>query len=229
MAEFNRFALAYDAWIQRVNPPDYAYLLGAGWLPEQLEHAFDGGCGPGYLARFLAKRTRLVVAADLSPAMADLAQAYAKREGRTNIEILIADLEKLTLEPGSFDFVGSDCVLHDTRLEDSLPNLISLVRPGGRLFVRDLITHNKTRKASPFWQVAHTLRQTPAYLRRLGVADTLRVLAFDLNPEWVKHKCQGGDLTPGEFRATYQHHLPGCRIADYGWCMAAYWQAPAGS
>jgi SAM-dependent methyltransferase len=158
--------------------------------------------------------------------MLALAKDRMAQQRRTNIDFLCADLNDLPLLPASFDFVGSNCVLHDTPVAEALENLRRLVRPGGRLLVRDLVTRNPARATSPAWQVLRTFKQVPRYLRNFGLGDTLRLVSFEVRPAWVRHKCEGANPTPAALRSIFTRVLPGCTFADYGWALAAYWQAP---
>jgi SAM-dependent methyltransferase len=222
MALFDPFAREYSFWIERVNPPRYDALLD-DFLPPQLDLALDAGCGPGQLARYLARRAHTVLGLDISAAMIAIAREQTVFD---NVHFVVGDLNWLSLRMGTFDFVGSDCALHDTPLEETLPALMRLLRPGGRLVVRDLVTRCPTLTRLSVWQMLRTARQLPNYVRRFGPSDAKRVAAFELRPSWVRHRCESETTTPAQFRASYGRLLPGCRFMDYGWAMAGFWQAP---
>jgi len=223
---FDGFAEAFTEWAEAVNPKQYDAVLG-DLLPPRLEAALDVGCGGGLLALWLADRTTHVVALDVSPAMIRLAQDRVRAMARKNVVFLVGDAQAPPLAADSFDLVVSDTAIHDTNMEDSLPAIRALVRPGGRLVVRDIITHNHSRARSLTWQVLGTLRSIPRYLWRLGPAATLRVLRFELSPTWVRHRAEGAELTPDEFERVFSRHLPGCRFIHEPWFVTACWARAA--
>jgi magnesium-protoporphyrin O-methyltransferase len=84
------------------------------YLPADLTgmRLLDAGCGTGVLAVAAARRGATVVATDLSPTLADLAQERAPRDlGKGSIEYKVGDM----LDPalGIFDYVVSmDSLIH---------------------------------------------------------------------------------------------------------------------
>jgi ubiquinone/menaquinone biosynthesis C-methylase UbiE len=227
LAPFDAFAEEFDFWINRVNPPNYPSWLGS-FLPGRIGRALDAGCGAGTLSFYLANYAQRVIGLDLSPAMISLAARREKEHGAGRVELLLGDLNSLPFPAGTFDFIGSDSALHDTEIDSSLPRLRAMLRPGGRLAVRDLVTTRPRSARSQIWQVLRSLKQVPVYLRRYETRVVIRLLRFELRPAWVRHKCQGANVTPGEFMAVFSRYLPGCRFLDQGWAMAAFWQAPPG-
>jgi SAM-dependent methyltransferase len=225
LSYFDDFAADYCFWIERINPPRYDEML-SGFLPARVDRALDAGCGPGHLAFYLADHASEVWAVDISGAMI----AQARRRGanccKGNLRYLVMDLQRVPLKRGTLDFVGSDCVLHDTLLEITVPALRDLLKAGGRMVIRDLVTPNPSRSTSALWQVLRTARQIPRYLRQFGPHDARRLLSFELSPAWVRQRSRSERNTPAAFQAVYSRLLPGCRFADYGWAMAALWQAP---
>ncbi len=222
---FDSYAAGYEFWIERINPPHYPQMLGH-FLPHDMSNALDVGCGPGYLSLYLADHAQYVVGLDLSGSMIELAKSKRERFNKDNIYFIVADLHQLPFGGPIFDFIASDCVLHDTQMEVTLPGLLNLLKPGGRIVIRDLVTHKPEKAIIPTWQMMRTMKQVPRYLRQFGVYDTLRLLSFELSPAWVEHKCEGANITPQAFRTKYQQRLPGSKFLDYGWSIAAFWEAP---
>ncbi|MDH3734139.1 MAG: class I SAM-dependent methyltransferase [Gemmatimonadota bacterium] len=219
------FAEAFDRWVETTGPKCYESLLGPH-LPPRVERALDVGCGPGYLALYLAGRADHVVGLDLSGAMTRLARRKRDRVGVGNVSFVTGDVGAPPLRPASFDVVSSDTMLHDTEIEVTLPVLRSLVRPGGWVILRDVTTRHTGRSRSPLWQLAGTIRQVPRYLRELGPRQTWSVLRFEASPTWVRHRAEGGELTREEFRAAYSRVFPDCTFLDEPWAMTAIWRAP---
>ena len=226
MRVFDTFAREYSFWIEHVNPPRYHEMLDS-FLPEDINLALDAGCGPGQLALYLANRARNVIAVDLSSAMIGVARERQARLGKANIGFLVTDLNHASLEPATFDFIGSDCVLHDTPLDVILPTLRALLKPGGRMVIRDLVTSKPSKNQSPLWQLLWTLKRIPRYARDFGLQNTVRLVSFEANPAWLRQRCRSERTTPETFRAAYSRLLPGCTFADYGWAIGVFWEAPA--
>jgi SAM-dependent methyltransferase len=93
----------------------------------------DAGCGMGRHARQVAPHAGTVVAVDFSAA---IEQASKNTAPLGNVACVQADLTRLPLRDGVFDFVYSLGVLHhiaDT--EGTLAGLVRKVKPGGRLRV----------------------------------------------------------------------------------------------
>lgn len=223
IATFDAFAESFTFWAETANPKRYDQLLG-DLIPARVGRALDVGCGPGFLSIWLAERAEHVTGLDISPAMIHMARRRAGEAGVANVEFLVGDAEGPPFELASFDLVVSDATIHDTRIDRSLPAIRDLVKPGGRLVVRDVITHNPARARSQFWQLLGTLRNVPGYLKRLGVSKSLRVLRFETSPTWLRHRAEGGELTPAEFEQTFGRHLPGCQFRREAWFMTTIWE-----
>ncbi len=101
----------------------------------------DLGCGTASFALAAARHGAVVHAVDVCRAMLDCARRRARADGLSGVEFHRAGL--LTFSPGSasVDFVVSRFTLHD--LPDfwkqvALIRLADMLRPGGRLFLRDV-------------------------------------------------------------------------------------------
>jgi len=91
----------------------------------------DAGCGMGRHARYLSPHAGRIIAVDFSSA---IEAASANLAGCGNVYCLQADLTRLPLVDGGFDFIYSMGVLHhlaDT--EDVLRGLVRKLKYGGRL------------------------------------------------------------------------------------------------
>jgi len=93
----------------------------------------DGGCGMGRHARQIAPFARHVIAMDFSRA---IDQAAKNSADRPNVSCIQADLLRIPLGDGLFDFVYSLGVLHHLReTNQALQGLVGKLKPGGRLRV----------------------------------------------------------------------------------------------
>lgn len=102
----------------------------------------DLGAGTGTFALAAAPHCGRVVAVDVSPAMLAALRAKAQHLGLTNIEIAHAGFLSYEHQGPLADFVYSRNALH--HLPDfwkalALARVAALLRPGGVLFLRDLV------------------------------------------------------------------------------------------
>jgi len=97
-----------------------------GWV-------LDAGCGDGIDTLRMAQRCHgSVVSVDLSPG--GVALTKRRTQHLTNVQVLRADVERLPLASGQFDFVYSYGVLHHVpHPERGLFELVRVLKPGGLL------------------------------------------------------------------------------------------------
>jgi ubiquinone/menaquinone biosynthesis C-methylase UbiE len=100
------------------------------------EHALDVGAGAGALAFAVAPRVHDVVAVELDEELA----ARARADAPANVEVVVADGEKLPFAAASFDFAGTLRTLHHTpRPHLMVAELARVTRPGGTILVVDQV------------------------------------------------------------------------------------------
>lgn len=129
------------------------------------------GCGEGRVERVLQQQgwAREVVATDLSAKVLGVARARA--EGLEGIHYFQADMNALPLgegpfQPGSFDTViGESCVHHCAELESLYRSLVSLLRPGGFLFLDEYVGPDRFQWADK--QIRHINRIANMLPKRL--------------------------------------------------------------
>ncbi len=114
-----------------------------GMTPDQANgcRLLDAGCGNGTLSAHLAMEGFEVVALDYSESVYRAYQ-YKLFEGRVTNDVfnrlhyVQGDVQHPPFEPGSFDLIYSDGVLHHTPdTKTSFMALTPLVKPGGRFLV----------------------------------------------------------------------------------------------
>jgi ubiquinone/menaquinone biosynthesis C-methylase UbiE len=113
--------------VQIMNPAQNAFIL-------------DVGCGTGegirYLHRFVKKG--LLAGLDISPRMIEVAQR--KFSDRTAIELKVGEADNLPWPDCTFDLAMTTFTLHHCPHPDrALYEMERVLKPGGRLFLVDLI------------------------------------------------------------------------------------------
>jgi SAM-dependent methyltransferase len=112
------------------------------------------GCGTGAYSRPMARgSSATVIAFDLTPDLLHRAKVDA-----TNLHYLAASATHLPFPDAGFDAVVGNAVLHHLPLESSVPELLRVLKPGGRFCF-----------AEPNWLNPHVMleRSIPALRRRL--------------------------------------------------------------
>jgi len=96
--------------------------------------ALDLGCGNGRISEYLLTRSQAdyITGIDYIPEAIHQAQALAAtRPGRLNFQVM--DIANLTFPAASFDVVIAIDTLYFNPLAETLPRIIALLRPGGKL------------------------------------------------------------------------------------------------
>lgn len=223
--EADRFARAFTAWVEAINPARYDRLW-EDWLPEEPLRVLDLGCGAGNLALHMSERGGRVVGLDVSASMLEIAERRRRRRGVRNVALVRGDLAQTPFAPASFDLVVADASLHDADAAGALPGIRDLVSPGGTLIIRDVVTRNRRRDGSPLFQLLGACRRFPGHARRLGLGTALSVARFEMSPAWIRYRAGVEWMSPEEFEALFRAHLPGCAIVEEAWEMTAIWRAP---
>jgi ArsR family transcriptional regulator len=121
-----------------------AWARALGHLLPPLDVA-DIGCGEGYLALEAARFARTVVGIDRSDDVLERAKALAMRRGVENVEWKKGDLLRLPLRDACVDLALLSLSLHHaSEPERAVGEALRVVRPGGRMLVLDLKTHDQT-------------------------------------------------------------------------------------
>jgi ArsR family transcriptional regulator len=120
-----------------------AWSRALGLLLPPLDVA-DLGCGDGYLTIETARWARRVVAIDRSREVLGRGRELAARRGVGNITWKRGELESLPLEAASVDVaLLSQALHHAERPAVALAEAVRILKPGGRVLVLDLRSHDQ--------------------------------------------------------------------------------------
>ncbi|MEM6706159.1 MAG: metalloregulator ArsR/SmtB family transcription factor [Acidobacteriota bacterium] len=118
---------------------DHVALLG---MADPHWTVADLGCGSGALSGLLAPFVENIVAVDASPQM--LEGARRRLATCQNVEVRQGDLEALPIEDGSCDLATLFLVLHHVAQPSRvLAEAKRVLRPGGRLLLVDMASHDR--------------------------------------------------------------------------------------
>lgn len=126
------------------------YIPGRSWkaLGETLLRLIpplviaDLGAGEGTLSQLLAQRAKKVIAVDNSEKMVTYGAELARTHGFSNLEFRLGDIESPPIPPLSVDLVFLSQALHHAQNpEKALRAAHTILKPGGRIVVLDLLKH----------------------------------------------------------------------------------------
>lgn len=117
-----------------------------------MERALDAGCGSGAwlfpLADRLSSSGGSVVGVDLSKGM--LTDIASEAKMRTNIDLITADVQELSFDDDSFDFVMANFMLyHVPDISRAIGELKRVLKPGGKL----MTATNSQWSMRPLWEL----------------------------------------------------------------------------
>jgi ArsR family transcriptional regulator len=102
----------------------------------------DLGAGEGTLSQLLAQRAKKVIAVDSSEKMVAYGAELAKKHGFKNLEYRLGDIENPPIDAGTVDLVFlSQALHHAQRPAQAVRAAYTLLKPGGRIVVLDLLKH----------------------------------------------------------------------------------------
>ncbi len=104
----------------------------------------DIGTGTGRVVELLAPRVHQALGVDASKSMLALARSRLAGPDFTHCAVRLADMYRLPLATGSYDIVVLQMVLHHAEEPAVvLAEAARVLRPGGRLLLIDLATHDR--------------------------------------------------------------------------------------
>lgn len=226
MADYNSFAEKYDFWIRTIEDFD-RYKRYLHFLPTSTSNALDVGCGAGWLSFHLSDHFENVFGVDISSKMIELAKNNREKEQKENVDFAVADIESIPFKNATFDFIVSDYTLNDTQETATLPELVPLLKPGGRMMLRDfVISESHRNNKSLLRYILTTLKGVFRYIKKHGLSITYRLVSFELSPFWIQHSLNQHLLSSEKFKEIYRRFLPGCKFEQWGGIITVFWEAP---
>lgn len=106
--------------------------------------AIDLGCGDGTITVEISRFADTVVGVDANPRALQAARRRAEREHRTNVEFREGRIERLQEPAERYDLaVFSQSLHHMESPEQGIHQAVRVLRPGGRLLIVDLASHEQ--------------------------------------------------------------------------------------
>src|SRR3989344_7255991 len=91
----------------------------------------DLGCGLGSLTQHFKTIKAKVIGVDISPQSIEYAKAHVKS---ANISFLVQSAHDLDFPDNHFDAVIGNGILHHLDLKKALPEILRVLKPGGKIF-----------------------------------------------------------------------------------------------
>ena len=161
------FVAAYDAKQQTDPAEDVQTLVNLG--ADGATTVVDLGCGTGTFAMAIAPHVKRVVAVDVSPAMAAFLRQRVAVASVDNINVVEAGFMGYEHDGSPADFVYSRNALHqvpDFHKGVALARIATVLRPGGVLFLRDIVYDfepDQAGEALGAWFAGAVVPPTPGY------------------------------------------------------------------
>lgn len=106
-------------------------------------HVLDYGCGGGWTAEKLRERGARVTGFDISQARLAEARGHLfYTDDRPPVGLLLCAAEKLPFPDATFDAVLGKQILHHLGLDSAIPEIVRVLRPGGKAVFLEPLIHN---------------------------------------------------------------------------------------
>ena len=141
---FDARATNWDADISKVRRAQaFATEILSHVKPLHTFSAMEYGCGTGLLSVQLQEYFSRIVLVDTSPGMLAVLGDKIKKEGFTNFQPMLVDLEKLSSPAGAFDVIYTMMTLHHVAdIPSILKTFFMNMVAGGYLCIADLVSED---------------------------------------------------------------------------------------
>ncbi|WP_205503207.1 class I SAM-dependent methyltransferase [Rufibacter psychrotolerans] len=158
--DVERFANVETGQLSTIDAPLCLELIteAARAASPQASRLLDVGCGAGnFSLKMLSKLPDLACTLlDLSRPMLERAQERVRAETTGTVELLQGDIRQIEFPQNHFDIILAGAVLHHLREEAEwrlvFEKLYRSLRPGGSLWISDLVAHDAPQINQLFWQ-----------------------------------------------------------------------------
>ena len=217
---FDHLAARYDRLAELLGAELTAWLMFH--LPARGDRAVDLGCGTGVHTGMLAGRCAEVLGVDVSAPMLEHARRHRPHPA---VRWERRDLRDVTpREDGLFDVVFSAYTLHHVPEPDTaLHRMRSLVRPGGRVLLVDLVDGRGSPPRD--WLRAEAWRTFRGDLRRRRFGEAVELLRLQLDQDWLDHQSTDRLRSAEDWDKHARAVFPGASIVPLHRAHALAWTA----
>jgi SAM-dependent methyltransferase len=206
-----------------------------GWVSNALTYRYkpassparglDIGCGTGRYTMLMHPFCTSVLGIDPSGDMLTLAVQTRLADNVRYVRSTLGDLDPTAV--GMFDLIVSVRTLHHTGDPDvMLPKVKSLLMPGGRLVVVDMVDPGGWASEEFHRERADRMAHYAAVATHDASAAAITTDLL-LHPQWLSSVVQDIPMNRAQFHATYGRVFPGCVLYQFdSMTEGVLWDAP---
>ncbi len=128
------YASGTPHWAEDMEPSQFAQEFVLELRERKLNKVLEIGCGNGRDSILFTQAGLSVTCVDVAPSAVELAKINIIKAG-VEIDVQVANAEKLQFKNAEFEAVFSLSVLHATDLDKSMPEIYRVLKHGGFSFI----------------------------------------------------------------------------------------------